>query len=93
MPINPLEKSEMRAEGLKKLAEQALAESARTDCQLVSVAATDEAENNWSIDFLDVMQQQEPFRVNLEVAPAATEEEIKEAVRRGVAEHFSASGL
>ena len=83
----------MRAEQLKELAKQALEESARTDCQLVSAAAKDDSENTWSIDFLDVMQQQEPFRVNLEVAPAATDEEIKEAIRRGVAEHFSASGL
>jgi len=77
---------------LKELAKQALEESARTDCQLVSVELKDESENSWSIDFLDVMHSQEPFRVNLKVAPAATEEEIKEAIRRGVAEHFSASG-
>lgn len=82
----------MRVEQLKELAIQALEESARTDCQFVSIAAKDETENGWSIDFLDVMQEQEPFRVNLEVAPTATEEEIKEAIRRGVAEHFSASG-
>ncbi len=83
----------MHAEQLTELAKQALVESARTDCQLVSVAAKDKAEKDWSIDFLDVMQQQEPFRVNLEVAPDATAEEIKEAIRRGMAEHFSASGL
>ncbi len=83
----------MRVEQLQELAGQALKDSARTDCQLVSVAAKDESGNEWSIDFLDVMQQQEPFRVNLEVASAATDEEIKEAIRRGVAEHFSASGL
>lgn len=83
----------MRVEQLEELAKQALEESARTDCQLVSVAARDGAENVWVIDFLDVMQQQEPFRVNLEVAPASSDVEIKEAIRRGVAEHFSASGL
>jgi hypothetical protein len=93
MPINPMERQNMRAEQLKELAKMALEESARTDCQLVSVAAKDDSENSWSIDFLDVMQQQEPFRVNLEVAQVATDEEIKEAIRRGVAEHFSASGL
>ena len=82
----------MRVEQLQQLAKQALEESARTDCQFVSAVAEDESKNDWSIDFLDVMQEQEPFRVNLEVAPAATEEEIKEAIRRGVAEHFSASG-
>lgn len=82
----------MRAEQLKELAKQALEESARTDCQLVSVAAKDKSESGWSIDFLDVMHSQEPFRVNLEVTPVATAEEIKEAIRRGVAEHFSASG-
>ena len=81
----------MLVEQLTELARQALEESARTDCQLVSVVAKDGTENGWSIDFLDVMQEQEPFRVNLEVAPAASAEEIKEAIRRGVAEHFSAS--
>lgn len=83
----------MSAEQMTELAKQALEESARTDCQLVSVAAKDESGNVWAIDFLDVMQEQEPFRVNLEVAPAATREEMKEAIRRGVAEHFSASGI
>ena len=83
----------MSVEQLEELAKQALRESARTDCQFVSVAAGDAAKNVWAIDFLDVMQQQEPFRVNLEVTPNATPEEIKEAIRRGVAEHFSASGI
>lgn len=83
----------MRVERLEELARQALAESRRNDCQLVSVAAQDGSEHSsWSIDLLDVMQKQEPFRVTLEVAPAATGEEIKEAIRRGIAEHFSASG-
>ena len=81
----------MRLEQLEELARQALAESRRNDCELISVAAADGRENFWSIDLLDVMQQQEPFRVTLETAPASTEEEIKEAIRRGIAEHFSAT--
>jgi len=82
----------MQAERLEELARQALAESRRNDCELISVAAAEGAEHTWSLNLLDVMQQQEPFRVTLEAAPAATEEEIKEAIRRGIAEHFSAAG-
>ena len=81
----------MRVEQMEELAREALAESQRNDCQLISVAAKDGAEHSWSIDLLDVMQQQEPFRVTLEAAPASTAEEIKEAIRRGIAEHFSAT--
>lgn len=81
----------MRVEQLEELARQALAESRRNDCELISVAATEGAKHSWSIDLLDVMQQQEPFRVTLETAPASTDEEIKEAIRRGIAEHFSAT--
>lgn len=81
----------MRLEQMEELARQALAESQRNDCQLVSVAAKEGAEHSWSIDLLDVMQEQEPFRVTLEAAPASTTEEIKEAIRRGIAEHFSAT--
>jgi DNA-binding transcriptional LysR family regulator len=83
----------MHLEQIEELARQALAESRRNDCEIISVAAKDGTANSWSIDLLDVMQQQEPFRVTLEIAPASTEEEIKEAVRRGIAEHFSAAGL
>jgi DNA-binding transcriptional LysR family regulator len=76
---------------LEELARQALAESRRNDCEVISVKAAEGAENSWSIDLLDVLHQQEPFRVTLEAAPASTEEEIKEAIRRGIAEHFSAT--
>lgn len=82
----------MSVEQMEELARQALAESRRNDCQIVSVAAQDGTEGSWSIDLLDVMQKQEPFRVTLHAAPASTEEEIKEAIRRGIAEHFSAAG-
>ena len=81
----------MRVEQIEELARHALTESRRDDCQIVSVAAQDEAEHTWSIDLLDVMQKQEPFRVTLVAAPASSEEEIKEAIRRGIAEHFSAA--
>jgi hypothetical protein len=82
----------MGVERLEELARQALAESRRNDCELISVtAAAGGAAHSWTIDLLDVMQQQEPFRVTLETAPASTEEEIKEAIRRGIAEHFSAT--
>jgi hypothetical protein len=82
----------MRVEQLETLAREALEESRRNDCQLVSVAAKEGANNNvWSIDFLDVMQTQEPFRVTLETTADSTTEEIKEAIRRGIAEHFSAT--
>ena len=81
----------MSAEQIEELARTALAESQRNDCQIVSVAAKEDAEHSWSIELLDVMQKQEPFRVTLVAAPASTEEEIKEAIRRGIAEHFSAA--
>jgi DNA-binding transcriptional LysR family regulator len=81
----------MQVERLEELARQALAESRRNDCELISVAAAEGREHSWSIDLLDVMQKQEPFRVTLEAAPASSEEEIKEAIRRGIAEHFSAA--
>jgi DNA-binding transcriptional LysR family regulator len=81
----------MGVEQLEELARQALAESRRNDCELISVAATAGSEHSWTIDLLDVMQEQEPFRVTLEAAPASTDEEIKEAIRRGIAEHFSAT--
>ena len=81
----------MSVEQMEELARQALKESQRNDCELISVAAKDGAEHSWSIDLLDVMQKQEPFRVTLEASPASTEEEIKEAIRRGIAEHFSAA--
>jgi DNA-binding transcriptional LysR family regulator len=83
----------MSVKQIEELARQALAESQRNDCQIVSVAAMEGAERTWSIDLLDVMQKQEPFRVTLEVTPASSEAEIKEAIRRGIAEHFSAAGL
>ena len=81
----------MEVERLEELARQALAESRRNDCEVISVKPSEGAEHSWSIDLLDVMQQQEPFRVTLETASASTEEEIKEAIRRGIAEHFSAA--
>ena len=83
----------MSANQIEELARQALAESRRNDCEIVSVAAKEGAERTWLIDLLDVMHEQEPFRVTLEVAPASSEAEIKEAIRRGIAEHFSAAGL
>jgi DNA-binding transcriptional LysR family regulator len=82
----------MQVEQMEELARQALTESQRNDCQIVSVAAKEGTENSWIIDLLDVMQKQEPFRVTLEAAPGSTVEEIKEAIRRGIAEHFSAAG-
>ncbi|MGI9107827.1 MAG: hypothetical protein ACR2G4_16450 [Pyrinomonadaceae bacterium] len=82
----------MRREQLETLAREAIAESGRNDCQFVSVKAQAGSDHLWSIDLLDVMGKQEPFRVTLETTPAGTEEEIKEAIRRGIAEHFSAAG-
>jgi DNA-binding transcriptional LysR family regulator len=81
----------MEVERLEELARQALAESRRTDCEVISVKAAEGARHSWSIDLLDVLHQQEPFRVTLETTPDSTEEEIKEAIRRGIAEHFSAA--
>jgi hypothetical protein len=81
----------MRVERIEELARQALQESKRNDCQLVSVAPREGSDGSWSIDLLDVMQKQEPFRVSVEATHDTSDEEIKEAIRRGIAEHFSAS--
>ncbi len=81
----------MSVERLEALARQALAESRRNDCEFISVAAKEGAEHTWSLDLLDVLHEQEPFRVTLEAAPSSTDVEIKEAIRRGIAEHFSAA--
>ncbi|HEX8459328.1 MAG TPA: hypothetical protein VF656_18695 [Pyrinomonadaceae bacterium] len=81
----------MSLERIEALAREALAESRRNDCEFISAAATQGAADTWTIDLLDVLHQQEPFRVTLEAAPDATDEEIREAIRRGIAEHFSAA--
>lgn len=71
---------------MKELAGEALGESKRNDCELIGVRA---GGGEWSIELLDVMQKREAFTVRVRVAPEATDAEIKDAIRRGIAEHFS----
>jgi hypothetical protein len=72
---------------MTELARAALKESGRNDCELIGVKAG--GGGAWSVELLDVMQTREAFTVRVSVLPEATEAEVREAIRRGVAEHFS----
>jgi vacuolar-type H+-ATPase subunit F/Vma7 len=72
---------------MTELARAALAESKRNDCELVNVKP--DAGSAWRVELMDVMLKREPFAVRVSADESASEEEIKEALRRAVAEHFS----
>ena len=80
-------RNEMDEARMKELAVAALGESGRNDCELISVKQG--GGGAWSVELLDVMQKREAFTVGVSVSAEATEAEIKEAIRRGIAEHFS----
>ena len=69
------------------LAQEALAESKRNDCEFVGVSAG--ASGAWRIDLMDVMLKREPFSVSVSAQEAASDSAIKESIRRAVAEHYS----
>jgi hypothetical protein len=48
-----------------------------------------DAAGAWRVGLMDVMLKREPFTVRVEANDSGTEEEIKEAIRRAVAEHYS----
>ena len=73
---------------MTELVKAALAESKRNDCEFVGVRAA--GEGAWRVELMDVMLKREPFAVELSADDSATDEEIKDALRRAVAEHFSA---
>ena len=73
---------------MTELVKAALAESKRNDCEFVGVRAA--GAGAWRVELMDVMLKREPFSVELRAGASATDEEIKDALRRAVAEHFSA---
>jgi hypothetical protein len=73
---------------MTELVKAALAESKRNDCEFVGVS--DAGAGAWRVELMDVMLKREPFSVELRADDSATDEEIKDALRRAVAEHFSA---
>ena len=77
----------MDEQGMTELARAALVESKRTDCEVTGAKA--EAAGAWRVELMDVMLKREPFTVRVEADDSSTEEEIKEALRRAVAEHYS----
>ncbi|MFN2595604.1 MAG: hypothetical protein ABR563_00170 [Pyrinomonadaceae bacterium] len=73
---------------LTELAKDALAESKRNDCEFVGARAADAGA--WRVELMDVMLKREPFAVEVRADEEnGDDEEIKDAIRRAVAEHFS----
>lgn len=77
----------MDEQRMTELARAALAESKRNDCEVTGAKA--DGGGAWRVELMDVMLKREPFAVRVGAHDASTEEEIKEAVRRAVAEHYS----
>ena len=69
------------------LAKEALAESERNDCEFVAVRAS--GAGAWRVELMDVMLKREPFTVAVRAGEKASDSEIKDAIRRAVAEHYS----
>lgn len=78
----------MRETQMSELANEALRESKRNDCQIASVKPRQDSASEWWVDLVD--QNGQPFRVVVNIV-LLSEEEIKEAIRRGIAEYFSAA--
>ena len=72
---------------MTELAKQALAESERNDCELTGVTRRGAA---WRVELMDVMLKREPVAVEVRADTASGDQEIKDAIRRAIAEHFSA---
>ena len=77
----------MDEQRMTELARAALAESKRTDCEVTGARA--DGGGGWRVELMDVMLKREPFAVRVETNDSASDEEIKEAIRRAVAEHYS----
>jgi hypothetical protein len=77
----------MDEQKMTELAKAALAESKRNDCELIDVKPV--GAGAWRIELMDVMLKREPFRISVSADDASPETEIKDAIRRAVAEHFS----
>jgi hypothetical protein len=72
---------------LTGLAKDAIAESKRTDCELINVKP--DAGGVWRVELMDVMLKQVPFAVKISADDSASDQEIKESLRRAIAEHYS----
>lgn len=77
----------MDEQRMTELARAALAESKRNDCEITGAKA--DADGAWRVQLMDVMLKREPFAVRVGADDASSDEEIKEAIRRAVAEHYS----
>jgi hypothetical protein len=77
----------MDEQRMTELARAALAESKRNDCEITGAKA--DAGGAWRVRLMDVMLKREPFAVRVSADDASSDEEIKEAIRRAVAEHYS----
>ena len=72
---------------MAELAKEAVADSKRNDCEFVG--ARSEGAGAWRIELMDVMLKREPFAVSVRAGADAPDSEIKDAIRRAVAEHYS----
>jgi hypothetical protein len=77
----------MDEQRMTELARAALAESKRNDCEVTG--AKRDAGGAWRVELMDVMLKREPFAVRVGADDTASDEEIKEAIRRAIAEHYS----
>jgi hypothetical protein len=84
-----MEDSTMDEGRMAMLVKDALAESKRNDCEFVGVRAIDAGA--WRIELMDVMLKQEPFTVRVNAEATASDSDIKESIRRAIAEHYSTS--
>ncbi|MDQ3907460.1 MAG: hypothetical protein M3268_03860 [Acidobacteriota bacterium] len=72
---------------MAELAKEALADSRRNDCEFVGVRVV--GAGVWRIELMDVMLKREPFAVSVRADAGMPDSEIKDAIRRAVAEHYS----
>jgi hypothetical protein len=77
----------MDEQRMMELAKAALADSKRNDCELIGVKSV--GAGAWQIELMDVMLKREPFSVSLVADDSSPETEIKDALRRAIAAHFS----
>lgn len=77
----------MDEQRMLEVAKAALAESKRNDCELIGVKPG--GAGAWRLELMDVMLKREPFHVNVIADDSSPETEIKDSIRRAIAEHFS----
>ncbi|HVG30556.1 MAG TPA: hypothetical protein VM864_12690 [Pyrinomonadaceae bacterium] len=77
----------MDEQRMTELARAALVESKRNDCEVTGAKA--DGGGAWRVELMDVMLKREPFAVRVGADEQSSDEEIREAIRRAVAEHYS----